>query len=165
MNITIVGYGKMGKEIDRLAAGRGITVVGRLDIDSTIGESEVQKTDVAIHFASSESVLPSVLRWSAAKKNIVVGTTGWQSDFEKVRSVITEKGTGLVYASNFSVGVHIFYRLVREAAQLIDKFPEYDVTIHEQHHGEDGDRREDQTAGEVGVHSTVPLSLRILRSE
>jgi len=134
MNIILAGYGKMGKEIDRLASERGITVLGRLEPDTAVDESDVQRTNVVIHFASSESVLPHVQRWSAAGKNMVVGTTGWQNDLEKVKAVVIERKIGLVYASNFSIGVNIFFRLIKEASSLINKFPEYDVAVHEAHH-------------------------------
>jgi 4-hydroxy-tetrahydrodipicolinate reductase len=134
MNITLIGYGKMGKEIDRLASERGISIIERLDIGSPIKNSEIQRTDVAIHFASPESVLPHVQRLASAGKNIVVGTTGWQKDFEKVRAIVAETKIGLVYASNFSIGVHVFFRLVKEAATLMNKFSEYDVSVHEAHH-------------------------------
>jgi 4-hydroxy-tetrahydrodipicolinate reductase len=134
MNITLIGYGKMGKEIDRLASERGVTIIERLDLGSPIKDSEIQRTDVAIHFASPESLLPHVQRWAAAGKNIVVGTTGWQNDFDKVKAIVAETKIGLVYASNFSIGVHIFFRLIKEAATLINKFAEYDVSVHEAHH-------------------------------
>jgi 4-hydroxy-tetrahydrodipicolinate reductase len=68
------------------------------------------------------------------KKNIVVGTTGWQNDFEKVKTVVAETDIGLVYASNFSVGVQLFFRLVKEAAALVNNIAEYDVSVHEAHH-------------------------------
>jgi 4-hydroxy-tetrahydrodipicolinate reductase len=134
MNIILIGYGKMGKEIDRLASERNFTVLGRLEPDTVVKESDIQRTDVLLHFASPESVLPHVQRWAAAGKNIVVGTTGWQDDFEKVKAIVAEKKIGLVYASNFSVGVHIFFRLITEAATLINTFADYDVTVHEAHH-------------------------------
>jgi 4-hydroxy-tetrahydrodipicolinate reductase len=134
MNITLIGYGKMGKEIDRLASERGITVIERLDIGSPIKDSEIQRTDVAIHFASPETVLSHVQRFAAAGKNIVVGTTGWQKDFDKVKAIVTETKIGLVHASNFSIGVHVFFRLIKEAAMLMNKFSEYDVSVHEAHH-------------------------------
>jgi len=134
MNIILIGYGKMGKEIDRLATERGYHVVGRLTSSSTFKESEVQHSDVAIHFAKPESVLPHVQRWATSGKNIVVGTTGWHSDLEKVKTIVAQTKIGLVYASNFSVGVNIFFRLLKETARLINNFAEYDVYVHEAHH-------------------------------
>jgi 4-hydroxy-tetrahydrodipicolinate reductase len=134
VNIILIGYGKMGKEIDRLASERNFAVLGRLEPDTAVKESDIQRTDVVLHFASPESVLPHVQRWAAAGKNIVVGTTGWQNDFEKIKAIVAEKRIGLVYASNFSIGVHIFFRLIKEAATLINSFADYDVSVHEAHH-------------------------------
>ncbi len=124
----------MGKEIDRLASERGHNVLDRLTSGSALKESESKRSDVVIHFARPETVLPHVRRWSAAGKNIVVGTTGWQNEFDEVKATVAETGIGLVYASNFSIGVHIFFRLVRESATLINNFAEYDVCLHEAHH-------------------------------
>ena len=124
----------MGKELDRIAAERGHTVLGRLEPDTPISADAIQRTDVVIHFASPESVLPYVQRWAELGKNIVVGTTGWQRDFEKVKGIVAERNIGLVHASNFSIGVNIFFRLVRESARLMNNFAEYDVSVHEAHH-------------------------------
>jgi 4-hydroxy-tetrahydrodipicolinate reductase len=134
VNITLIGYGKMGKEIDRLALERGITVIDRLDLGAEVKESSLQRTDVAIHFAGPDSVLAHVQRWATGRKNLVVGTTGWQNDLDKVKSIVAETNVGLVYASNFSIGVHLFFRLIKETATLMNNFAEYDVTIHEAHH-------------------------------
>jgi 4-hydroxy-tetrahydrodipicolinate reductase len=136
MKMTLIGYGKMGKEVERLALERGHSIQGRFDIDSELKENDLAATDVAVHFARHDAVVPHVRTCGKAKKNIVIGTTAWQNDLEKVRSIVSETGIGLVYASNFSIGVQVFFRLAREAAKLIDKFAEYDVTIHEQHHKE-----------------------------
>lgn len=134
MNVTLIGYGKMGKEIDRLASERGFNVVHRVTSQTTLKDDDIRRADVAIHFARPESVLPHVQRWSALKKNMVVGTTGWQDDLDNVRSLVDKAGIGFLYASNFSVGVHIFFRLLKESAKLINNFAEYDVSVHEAHH-------------------------------
>ena len=139
MNITIIGYGKMGKEIDRIAGEHGIRVLHRLTSQSTWNEREHQDSDVAVHFARSDSVLPSVQRWASLGKNMVVGTTGWQNEFDKVKSAVTDAKIGLVHASNFSIGVQIFFRILRETARLMNKFEEYDVTVHESHHKDKAD--------------------------
>ncbi len=134
MNIALIGYGKMGKEVERTALQRGHVISGRFDIDAEFSENDLERTDVAIHFARHDAVVPHVQRCGRAKRNIVIGTTGWQNDMEKVRSIVSETGIGLVYASNFSIGVQVFFHLVREAAKLIDHFEEYDIALHEQHH-------------------------------
>ncbi len=134
MNITLIGYGKMGKEIDRIASERGLHIVNRLTSQSTWNEQENKNSDVAIHFARPDSVLPYVQRWASLRKNMVIGTTGWQNDFDKVNSVVADAKVGVVYASNFSIGVQIFFRLIKETARLMNRFGEYDVTVHEAHH-------------------------------
>jgi 4-hydroxy-tetrahydrodipicolinate reductase len=139
MNITLIGYGKMGKEIDRIASDRNIQIVGRIDTEQMWNEDEIKRSDVVIHFAYADSVLSHVQRCCSLKKNMVIGTTGWQQDLDKVKAAVAAAKTGLVYASNFSVGVQVFFRLVRETARLINKFTEYDVTVHEAHHRDKAD--------------------------
>jgi 4-hydroxy-tetrahydrodipicolinate reductase len=134
MNIALIGYGKMGKEIDRLATEKGIAVLYKLTSQSTLTDNEVQRVDVAVHFARPDAVARDVRRWAALKRNMVIGTTGWQQDLSTVKSIVEQSRIGLVHASNFSIGVHIFYRLVRESAQLMNRFAEYDVFVHEAHH-------------------------------
>jgi len=134
MNIILIGYGKMGKEIERLAVEQNIAIIDRLEPDTEITEAAIRRTDVAVHFASPDSVLPHVKQWAAAGKNMVVGTTGWQKDLATIKSIVDETKIGLVYASNFSVGVHVLYRLIKESATIINKLSEYDVCIHEAHH-------------------------------
>ena len=134
MNIALIGYGKMGKEVERIALERGYAVVGRLDLGSDITDQDLQRADVAIHFAQPDSVVPHVHRWARSGKAMVIGTTGWQNDFPKIQAIVAETKIGLVHASNFSIGVNIFFRLVKEAAKLINNFAEYDVSVHEAHH-------------------------------
>jgi 4-hydroxy-tetrahydrodipicolinate reductase len=135
MNLALIGYGKMGKEIERVAIERGDRVTVRVDIDTpppTAGQ--VENADVAIHFAHPDSVLSHVQQWAGWKKNLVIGTTAWQRDVDKVRSAVESAGIGLVHASNFSIGVNAMRYLVREAGRLFNRLPEYDVFIHEAHH-------------------------------
>jgi 4-hydroxy-tetrahydrodipicolinate reductase len=134
MNIAIIGHGRMGKEIDRLATERGLGVVLRLRSTTPLTDQDILRADVGIHFAKPDSVVSHVQRWASLKRNMVIGTTGWQKDFMKVKAAVGENKIGIVYASNFSIGVHIFFRLIRETARLINHFAEYDVFVHEAHH-------------------------------
>jgi 4-hydroxy-tetrahydrodipicolinate reductase len=137
MNIALIGYGKMGKELDQLARDRSINVVAHLNSQSPIPPADVlESIDVAIHFATPQTVVNHVGEWARKKKNLVIGTTGWQADLPKVRAIVEETQIGLVHASNFSVGVNLFNLIVRQAGMALDKFPEYDVFIHETHHKE-----------------------------
>jgi len=135
MHIALIGYGKMGKEIERLATERGWNVDLRIDIDTPPVTAEQRKqVDVAIHYANAKTVVEDLLPWMEAKKPIVVGTTGWQDKLEEIRNLVNKHQIGLIYSSNFSLGVNIFFQLVKFASQLIDRFPDYDVYIHEIHH-------------------------------
>ncbi|MEX1138422.1 MAG: 4-hydroxy-tetrahydrodipicolinate reductase [Bacteroidota bacterium] len=140
MTIALVGYGKMGKEVDRLAVDRGWSVSLRMTSRSTPpSEKELAGIDVGIHFAHPSSVLESVAFWTRAGKRLVIGTTGWTPSLGEVQRMVEKAGTGMIYGANFSPGVHLFTRIVQEAASLIDKFPEYDAAIREAHHAQKAD--------------------------
>jgi 4-hydroxy-tetrahydrodipicolinate reductase len=135
MNITLIGYGKMGKEVERLAAERGCAVVGRVSSSSPpLSEESIRQTDVVIHTATPSCVKEHVEEWAARGKNIVVGTTGWYHELPSIQTLVARHNIGLVYASNFSIGVNILFNIIAEAATLIDRFEEYDAFIHEVHH-------------------------------
>ncbi len=135
MRLALIGYGKMGREIERLAVERSISVPLRVDVEPFIlSTDDLRGIDIAIHFATPNSVLSRVQQLAEHKKNIVIGTTGWQNDFDAVRSIVASKHVGVVYASNFSIGVNILLRLVKDAGLLFNNFGEYDVFIHEVHH-------------------------------
>jgi 4-hydroxy-tetrahydrodipicolinate reductase len=135
MHIALVGYGRMGKEIERLALERGWNVDLRIDIDTPpVTDAQRRNIDVVIHYANAGSLIDDLSPWAEAGKPIVVGTTGWQEQMPRVEALVKKNNIGLIYASNFSVGVNIFFHLVRTAAQLMDQFPEYDAFIHEIHH-------------------------------
>lgn len=135
MRIALIGYGKMGREIERLALERNISVPLRVDIAPlTLSADDLRDVDVAIHFATPNSVLSRVQQLAEHKKNLVIGTTGWHNDFDAVKSIVASKHIGLVSASNFSLGVNILFHLVKQAGSLFNNFDEYDVFIHETHH-------------------------------
>ncbi|MBN1397100.1 MAG: 4-hydroxy-tetrahydrodipicolinate reductase [Bacteroidetes bacterium] len=135
MHIAIIGYGKMGKEIERLALGRGWSVDLRIDIDTPpVTPAQRSNIDVVIHYAQADRIVDDLTPWAEARKQIVIGTTGWQEQLPKIEALVKKNGIGLLYASNFSIGVNIFFHLVRNAAQMMDKFPDYDAFIQEIHH-------------------------------
>ena len=135
LRIALVGYGKMGREVERIALDRGMEIAARIDIDSpSVSTDEVRRADVAVHFAIPSTVQMHVEELAKLRKPIVVGTTGWTKQTQAIQSIVESEGIGLVYASNFSVGVNIVYRLLREAGSLFDRFAEYDVAVHEVHH-------------------------------
>jgi 4-hydroxy-tetrahydrodipicolinate reductase len=140
MRIALIGYGKMGKEVEQRATERGWSVTLRLTSKSSpLSEENVAGTDVGIHFAHPASVLGSVATWTKFRKPMVIGTTGWMNGLDEVRQMVEKAGTGMIYGANFSPGIHIFAHLVNQAAILADRFPEYDVALREIHHAQKSD--------------------------
>ena len=140
MHIGLVGYGKMGKEIERMALEKGWNVDVKIDIMLPPPPPEARRTvDVVIHFAGAAGITEDLRPWAEAKKNIVIGTTGWSAQMPNIEALVKENGIGLIYAANFSLGVHLFYRLLRTAGVLFDKVPDYDVFVNEIHHKDKAD--------------------------
>lgn len=138
MNIALLGYGKMGREIERLAIERGLRVIARKS--RTVNEaSEFHKADVLIDFSAADVVTDHIQLAIELQKPLVVGTTGWLTDEASIRRAVERGGIGVIHASNFSIGVQLFFRLVQTAGELFDRFDEYDVYIHEIHHRQKAD--------------------------
>jgi 4-hydroxy-tetrahydrodipicolinate reductase len=140
MKIAIVGYGKMGRIIERVALERGIEVALKLDEFNNanfegITPENFAGIDVAIDFSIPSAAVENILRIAALGVNLVVGTTGWQEHMNRVRSVVTGRGIGMVWSPNYSVGVNAFFRIVTEAATLLASEPEYEAWAWEIHHG------------------------------
>ncbi|MGD0038313.1 MAG: 4-hydroxy-tetrahydrodipicolinate reductase [Bacteroidota bacterium] len=135
MQIAIVGYGRMGKEIERLANERGWSINLHVDIDTPpVTKAQRENVDVVIHYASAKDIVNDLTPWAEAHKPIVVGTTGWHNQLQNIEALVTKNQIGLIYASNFSLGVNVFFQLVKTAAQMMDKFEDYDAFIQEIHH-------------------------------
>jgi len=139
INLALLGYGKMGKTLAQLAPQRDFQVRLVLDIDDNrqgqgITREKFQGIDVALDFTTPEAAWGNIRRVAALGVNLVVGTTGWHDQLEKVRKVIEGSGVGMVYAANFSIGVNLFYRLARVAAEVFSAFPMYDPYLTEAHH-------------------------------
>ena len=141
--LALVGYGQMGREIEKQAKIKGYMVTDIFDSDSPIDTSERYDFDVAIEFTEPSQAVDNIKRLTDLGKNVVVGTTGWLDEKEAVEKYINEHGTGLVWASNFSVGVQMFFKLVSSFAQMLDKEDDYDVLMHEFHHK----RKKDSPSG------------------
>jgi len=135
MRIALVGYGKMGKEIERLALERGWCVDLRIDIDTPpVTPAQRTNIDVVIHYANASTIIDDLTPWIEAHKSIVVGTTGWHENLSKIEALVKKNDIGLIYGSNFSLGVNIFFHLIQTAAQMMDRFADYDAFIQEIHH-------------------------------
>ena len=130
-NLAIVGYGKMGRLIDQLAAEYGFTVTARVDVDR---DEPIEGADVAVEFSVPAAVIGNIRKISAARIPVVVGTTAWSQHLPEARTLIEANDGALVWAPNFSVGVAVFTHLVSEAARLLANEKEYGAWAWEIHH-------------------------------
>ncbi|MGH9837409.1 MAG: 4-hydroxy-tetrahydrodipicolinate reductase [Blastocatellia bacterium] len=139
MKIAIVGYGKMGRMIERVAAARGHEIAARFDIDNNVNGAgltaeSLAGVDAAIEFSTPDTVLENIRRLAALRVPTVVGTTGWHAKLAEVKRLVESNEAALVYGANFSIGVNLFYKLVRDAAALLAQHTEYDPFLIEAHH-------------------------------
>ncbi|MDR2808973.1 MAG: 4-hydroxy-tetrahydrodipicolinate reductase [Tannerellaceae bacterium] len=136
MNIALVGYGKMGKAIERIALSRGHVIVSIIDVENTddFFSETFRSADVAIEFTTPQTAFDNYMRCFAAGVPVVSGTTGWLERFAEVKQVCLAGKHTFFYASNFSIGVNIFFVLNAYLAKIMNKFPAYDVNLTEIHH-------------------------------
>lgn len=139
MKIAIVGYGKMGKIVERLAAERGHTIAARFDIDNNAGgkgltAESLAGVDAAIEFSTPETALDNIRRLVALRVPTVVGTTGWYDRLDEVKGLVESNKAALVWGANFSIGVNLFFKIVRDAAALFERYNQYDPYLIESHH-------------------------------
>ncbi|WP_029034774.1 4-hydroxy-tetrahydrodipicolinate reductase [Salinimicrobium terrae] len=132
MKIALLGYGKMGKTIERLAVERGHEIV--LKVDENIEKADLQKADVAIDFSVPDAAFKNITTCFKKQIPVVSGTTGWLKRYEEAVELCKKENAAFIYASNFSLGVNLFFELNRNLAKLMSKFPEYNVAIEEIHH-------------------------------
>ena len=139
MNIAIVGYGKMGKIIERIAQERGHSIVARFDVDNNVnGEGLTTESlagvDAAIEFSTPEAALDNIRRLVSLRVPTVIGTTGWYDQLDDVRQLVESNGAALVWGANFSIGVNLFFKLVQDASALFAQYNQYDPYLLEFHH-------------------------------
>lgn len=136
MKIALIGYGKMGKAIEKIVWKRGHEVVSVIDVDNRedFKSDAFRSADVAIEFSMPEAAFGNVMACFAADIPVVVGTTGWLERLDAVRAICEKEGKTFFYASNFSIGVNLFFALNRHLAKLMNDFPIYDVHMTETHH-------------------------------
>ena len=136
MKIALIGYGKMGREIKTVALDRKHEIV--LEVDShnmdSVTLDDIRKADVAIEFTNPGGVVGNILKCFEANVPVVVGTTGWHTRIDELKGICKEKNQTMFYASNFSIGVNIFFRLNEFLAKIMNNYPEYDVFVQEIHH-------------------------------
>ena len=151
MDVILVGYGRMGREIERVLVDRGHRCVARVDpradgadarsldeiqgAGGNAGGTPARKpADCAIEFAHSEGVVDNARWYGAHGIPAVVGTTGWEAERESVRRIVEEAGSGYLWGANFSVGANLFFALVEAAGVLLHRFEDYDAMMLETHH-------------------------------
>ena len=140
IKLAIVGYGKMGKEIESILDSETFELIGKYDIDNKVQDNLKVIPDVAIEFSTPSTVVENVEFLSSKGINVVCGTTAWYDKTDTVKEIVKKHDTGFIYARNFSLGVNIFFKIIRQTAELIDKYDMYDAAIHETHHNKKIDR-------------------------
>ena len=136
MNIALFGYGKMGKEIEKIALSRGNKIVLIVDVSNadTFTIDELKKADAAIEFSTPETAVKNIYKCFEANVPVVVGTTGWLGKLDEVKKKCVENNQTLFYASNYSIGVNLFLKLNSYLAKLMNNHTEYNVAMEEIHH-------------------------------
>jgi len=139
MKIALIGVGKMGRMVETVAVRQGHEIVEEfLDVRPFSASPETRNrlkgVDVLLDFSTAEAVEGNVKAAAALSLPMVEGTTGWQDRLRNVEGIVRESGIGFVYASNFSIGVNLFYRIVEKAGEVFSPFKQYDPFIEESHH-------------------------------
>jgi len=136
MKIALIGYGKMGKTIEKLALSKGHEVVLTSDSSRPVYAEDLKAADVAIEFTRPEAAVKNLMTCADAGIPVVTGTTGWYDRFNEVESYVNSAGGKLLYSSNFSIGVNIFFKLNEYLATIMDRYDSYDPVLTETHHTE-----------------------------
>lgn len=136
LKIALLGYGKMGKEIEQMAIESGHRIFLIIDDKNDWEQKghELAKADVAIDFSMPKTVVQNIEKCFDSNVPIVVGTTGWYTDFERISRRCQAENQSLFYASNFSLGVNIFAAINKKLAIIMNRFPDYDINVSETHH-------------------------------
>jgi 4-hydroxy-tetrahydrodipicolinate reductase len=136
MNIALIGYGRMGHEIEAIALKRGHTIKLIIDQDNTndLNESKLKDIDVAIEFSFPEAALANITKCLELKVPVVSGTTGWLEHYNKVVDTCNKNNTSFIHSSNYSIGVNLLFKLNKELARHMDSYHDYTVSIEEIHH-------------------------------
>ena len=134
MNIALIGYGKMGKAIEEIAISRGHSVVVKFNSQNPLESSQLRTTDVAIEFSQPDLALKHIKLCADGQIPIVVGTTAWEEHLPEIINHIDKREASLIYSSNFSIGVNLFFEMNKHLARLMNDHSEYKAAITEIHH-------------------------------
>ena len=136
MKIALIGYGKMGKEIEKIAIDRGHEIVSIIDIDNLqdFDSDTFKNAEVAIEFSQPQTALINYRKCFERNIPVVAGTTGWLEHLPEIKSACEKEGKTFFYASNYSLGVNVFFSVNKFLARIMNQFPSYDVKMEETHH-------------------------------
>lgn len=134
MNIALIGYGKMGKAIEQIAISRGHSVVVKFNSQNPLESSQLRTTDVAIEFSQPDLALKHIKLCADGQIPIVVGTTAWEEHLPEIINHIDKREASLIYSSNFSIGVNLFFEMNKHLARLMNDKTDYVASITEIHH-------------------------------
>lgn len=136
MKIALLGYGKMGQIIERFALERGHDVVLRIGLENVqdFTVENLKQADVAIDFSAPDAAVDNIHKCFEAGLPVVVGTTGWYGELQRIKNECVQSNNSLIYGSNFSVGVNLFFHLNKMLAKLMNSYPAYEVQVEEIHH-------------------------------
>ncbi len=158
MNVAIVGYGKMGKQIESILRGKKINVGAVIDkfmpgADfEEVSADSLKNIDVVTDFSSPDTIMNNIKLYAECGVNAVIGTTGWYDRLDEVKNLVNGK-IGLIWSGNFSLGVNIFFRLVKNAASIFNKFKDYDPAVYEIHHN----KKKDSPSGTAKMIAGIML--------
>jgi len=136
LQIILIGYGRMGQEIEKAAKKRGHSILFSVDKDdqNKLTAENLKQADVAIEFSIPEAAFDNIMTCFKSGVPVVSGTTGWLDNFYKIRKYCSEHDNAFFYASNFSIGVNLFFQANKYLARIMNSYPNYDVGIEEIHH-------------------------------
>ena len=137
MNVTIIGYGKMGKEIENVLISRGHNINNIIDKDSEIS---FENTDIAIIFTSPEATFEQIKNCLDANVRVVCGSTGWTKQLDEIENYCRKLNGGFLYSPNFSIGVNLFYKLNDYLNEIMNNHKNYSASILEKHHSQKVDK-------------------------
>ncbi|MCL2231226.1 MAG: 4-hydroxy-tetrahydrodipicolinate reductase, partial [Treponema sp.] len=166
MNIALIGYGKMGKMIEQIATSHGHTISVIVDpfaaetagsklIFKSIAFTDFSSVDAAIEFTQPDTAVANILALAERKIPAVVGTTGWHENMEEVQKAVQNSDSAVFWASNFSIGVNLFFQIAWHAVKMVNNFSEYDIAGLEMHHN----KKMDSPSGTAKVLAEGVLSL------
>jgi 4-hydroxy-tetrahydrodipicolinate reductase len=138
MKIALVGYGKMGQMIEKVAINHGHTIVAKLSSPDWDPKALLE-ADICIEFTNPHSVLKNIQKIAASKKNVIIGTTGWNEHLDSIQSIVKENKIGALYSPNFSIGINLLLEILAQTSKIMNGFSEYDVAGIDLHHNQKKD--------------------------